>query len=61
MQIAPSYISAVAMILASLLPDIDAPFIETTLNGVIILVGAIVVGVRQVINKRSTLLGGRPQ
>lgn len=60
MKIAPSYISAVAMILATLLPDLDAPFIETTLNGIVVLVGAVVVAVRQVINGRSTVLGARP-
>jgi hypothetical protein len=61
MKIAPSYVSALAMILATFLPDIDAPFVETTLNGVIILAGAIIVAVRQVLNGRSTVLGARPQ
>lgn len=60
MKVAPSYISAIAIIIASFLPEIEAPFVETTLNAVIVLVGAIVVAVRQVLNGRSTVLGGRP-
>jgi len=61
MNLAPSYISAIAMIVATFLPDLDAPFVETTLNSVVVLVGAIIVAVRQVLNKRATVLGGRPE
>ena len=61
MKLAPSYISAIAMILALFLPEVEAPFIEATLNGVVILVGAIIVAVRQVLTKRATVLGARPQ
>ena len=61
MQLAPSYISAIAMIVATFLPDLDAPFIEATLNSVIVLVGAVVVAIRQLLNGRSTLLGGKPE
>lgn len=60
MKIAPSYISGVAILIAPFLPEIDAPFIESTLNSVIVLVGAIVVVARQLLNKRSTLAGVRP-
>jgi len=60
-KIAPSYLSAIAMILALFLPDVEAPFIEATLNGVVILVGAIIVAIRQVVTKRATVLGGRPK
>jgi|GEM_PF-6191917 len=60
MNLAPSYVSAIAMIVALFLPDLDAPFVEATLNSVVILVGAIVVAIRQVLNKRSTVAGFRP-
>ena len=60
MKIAPSYISAIAIILASFLPELEAPFVEATLNSLVVVVSAVVVAVRQVINGRSTLLGGRP-
>ena len=60
MNLAPSYVSAIAIILAGFLPEVDAPFIETTLNSVVVLVGALVVAIRQVLNKRSTVAGFKP-
>lgn len=60
MKLAPSYISAIAVVLATLLPEVEAPMVEATLNNVVVIVGAIIVAVRQVMNGRSTVLGGRP-
>ena len=57
---APSFISALVVILAAIFPDIDAGNIGITVNTLVVLVGSMIVMVRQVLNNRSTWFGSRP-
>lgn len=61
MNLAPSYLSAFIAILAVIFPDVNAGDIGVTVNTLVIIAGSILVMARQVLNKRSTLTGGRPE
>ncbi len=58
---APSFLTAVLMIIVSLVPELELEALKTTANTLFILGGAILVAVRQVMNGRSNWLGVRPK
>jgi hypothetical protein len=60
-MIAPSYISAVASILALIFPDVTIDALNVTLNTLVIVASSLVIMYRQVVNRRSTLAGMRPE
>lgn len=60
MKIAPSYLLSLSAILAAVFPDVGIDAFNTTINTLWIVFVGVVVMVRQVLNKRSTLIGSRP-
>ena len=57
---APSFVSAVVMILAAIFPDVGIDALNTTFNTLVIIVGGLVLMVRQVMTNRSNWFGARP-
>ena len=58
---APSFLMALASIIAVFFPQIPMGDINLTLNTLVILISGAVIMIRQVMTGRSTMFGGRPQ
>lgn len=59
-MVAPSYLYAVAIILSQIFPDIGIDAINVTLNTLLAIAAGIGIMYRQIVEKRSTLVGTRP-
>lgn len=58
---APSYLAATVSILSVVFPDIEVEALNTTVNTIVAIVAALVIMIRQIVNRRSTLGGFRPK
>lgn len=58
---APTFFTGLAMLLATFFPQLELDAINTTVNTLVVVAGALFVMYRQWATKRATVIGTRPE